>query len=169
MNTRNDKAAKAYYSLGLFYSYNTGFSETVNWDYQHNTFYRDQTTTIKKQTIENVYAKDTNKYVSTVDQRPYNRHGWGAIMGMGVSKRFNKNTEWFVQFKIEYQISNTENNSQMIFTPEAGSKDTKHLGYVWGNYAKYMFKPNSNYNRPATHPFDMGLTFGIHYYLWDFE
>ncbi len=168
MQTRNDKAAKAFYSMGLFYSYNTGYSEKINWEYKHNTALN-HTTTIKKQTIENAFPKDSNKYVSNVDQRPYNRHGWGAILGMGASKRYSKNAEWFCQLKIEYQISSSENNDEMVFTPAAGSVDTKHVGHVWGNYAKYLHRTNSNYNRPATHPFDLGLSFGIRYYLFDFE
>ncbi len=169
MQTRNDKPLKAFYSLGLFYSYNSGYSETINWDYTYNNFSPDLTTTIKKQSIENKYDKDTNKYVSNLSERPYRRHGWGAIMAMGASKRFNKNSEWFLQAKIEYQISSSENNDEIIFTPAAGSKDTKRVGHVWGNYAKYMHKKEGNYNRPATHPFNLGITFGIRYFLWDFE
>ena len=134
-----------------------------------NNFYKDLTTTIDKKTIENKYGGDTSKYASTVDQRPYRRHGWGAILGLGASKRFNQNAEGFIQFKIEYQISSSENNDEMIYTPTAGSKEIKRTGHVWGNYAKYMRSANSNYNRPATHPFNMGLTFGLRYYLFDFE
>ncbi len=169
MQTRNDKRAKAFYSLGVFYSYNTGYSETATWDYSHNNFYRDQTTTITKQSIETKYDKDTNSYVSNVSDRPYKRHGWGAILALGASKRYSKNGEWFIQTRIEYQISSSENNDEMVFTPAAGSKDTKRVGHVWGNYAKYMHKANSNYNRAATHPFNLGLSFGIRYYLFDFE
>lgn len=166
MQTRSDKAAKAFYSLGAFYSYNTGYSETIKYDFKYAN---DYTTTIKKQTITTVRDKDSNKYESNVDQRPYHRSGWGAILAIGASKRFNKNTEWFIQTKIEYQISSSENNEEMVFSPAAGSVDTKRVGHVWGNYAKYMHKTNSNYNRPATHPFNFGLTFGLRYYLYDFE
>ena len=168
MQTRNDKKAKAYYSLGVFYSYNTGYSETSTLNYDKNV-YPDQTTTISKQTVTTKYNNDTNSYVSNISARPYQRHGWGAIMALGASKRYSKNGEWFIQTKIEYQISSSENNDEMVFTPAKGSKDTRHVGYVWGNYAKYMRSANSNYNRSATHPFNLGLSFGIRYYLFDFE
>jgi hypothetical protein len=153
----------------LYYGYNATFSEEANWEYEYNNSYRDRTMTIDKETIETKYAGDTNKYVATIDDRPYKRHSWGAILGMGASKRMNKNTEGFVQFKIEYQISSSENTEETVFTPTKGSKETKRTGYVWGNYAKYMHGANSNYNRPATHPFNMGITFGIRYYLFDLE
>ncbi len=169
MQTRNDKKAKAYYSLGVFYSYNTGYSETSTLNYEHNNFYRDQTTTISKKSVTTKYDKDTNSYVSNISERPYQHHGWGAIMALGASKRYSKKGEWFIQTKIEYQISSSENNDEMVFTPAVGSKDTRHVGHVWGNYAKYMHTTLSNYNRSATHPFDLGLSFGIRYYLFDFE
>jgi hypothetical protein len=125
--------------------------------------------TIDKFTIENEFSGDTSTYISEVEDRPYRRHGWGAVMAMGLSKQFNKNAEWFVQAKMEYQISNSEFNEETLFTPASGSSDKRKLGHVWGNYAKYMHRANSNYNRPFTHPFNIGVTFGIRYYLFDFE
>ena len=169
MQTRNDKPVKAFYSLGVFASLNTGYSETATWDYAHQNFYRNHTTTITKKTIETKYNNDTTKYQSTVSERPYRTLGWGAIMAMGISKRYSKKSEMYIQARIDYQISSSENNDQVVFTPVSGSADVRHEGYVWGNYAKYMHKLSSNYNRPATHPFNLGITFGIRHYIFDFE
>jgi len=168
MQTRNDRNLKAFYSVGLFYSYNSGFSETAKWDYKYNDF-ADRTTSIKKKEIESTFPKDSNSYVSTISERPYRRHGWGAILAMGASKRFSTKGEWFIQARIDYQLSSSENNDEVVFTPTTGSSDSKRAGYVFGNYAKYMSNKTSNYNRPATHPFNIGLSFGLRYYVFDFE
>ena len=167
MTTRNDKPVKAFYSVGIFAALNTGFSESFSFDFAHavNASY---TTTITKETYEVKYKNDTAKHAYNLNERPYRSLGWGAILALGASKRMNKKTEGFMQLKMEYQLSSSENTDQMIFTPQAGTADSKHLGYVWGNYAKYMHH-NGNYNRPATHPFNLGLTFGIRHFIFDFD
>lgn len=169
MQTRNDKPAKAFYSMGLFYSYNTGYSDNATWDYTHNSFSPDRTMNIEKEIVENLYANDKKIYSSKISERPYRRHGWGAIFGLGASKRFSEKAEWFLQAKIEYQISSSENTDEVIFTPTPGSVEEQRVGRVFGNYAKYMHNNNTSYDRPATHPFNFGLNFGIRYYLFDFQ
>jgi hypothetical protein len=168
MQTRNDKPRKAYYSLGVFYSYNAGFSETATWDYTHNSFSPDKTINIKGEEIETQLANDSKIYKSTMSERPYQRHAWGAILGLGMSKRYSDNAEWFFQTKVEYQVSSSENTDEVTFTPTEGSVEPRRVGHVWGNYAKYMQNDKASFSRPATHPFCLGLTFGIRYYLFNF-
>ncbi|MBK7763780.1 MAG: outer membrane beta-barrel protein [Bacteroidetes bacterium] len=169
MQTRNDKPTKAYYSLGLFYSYNTGFSDNATWDYKHNSFSPDRTMNIDGEIVENLFANDKKIYSSKISERPYRRHGWGAILGLGASKRFSEKAEWFIQSRIEYQVSSSENTDELIFNPTPGSVEERRVGRVFGNYAKYMQNTKSSYDRPATHPFNIGLTFGLRYYLFDFQ
>jgi hypothetical protein len=169
MQTRNEKPLKLFYSLGLYYGFNTGFSETYTFDYKYNDNIRDFTTTIKDKTVDTKYKNDTSIYNFELSDRPYKKHAWGAILGFGASKRMNDKLEGFAQLRIEYQISSVENTDEMVIIPNPGSKGESGVTRVWGNYAKYMHNAKSNYNRPATHPFNLGITFGLRYFLFDFE
>ncbi|HNF71621.1 MAG TPA: outer membrane beta-barrel protein [Chitinophagaceae bacterium] len=169
MQTRNEKPVKAYYSLGLFYSYNTGASDEATWDYTHNAFSPDLTLNIKGETIEKLYSNDKTKYEAKVNERPYRRHGWGGIFALGLSKQYSKKGEWFAQAKIEYQISSSENTDELTYTPTPGSMEPRRTDHVWGNYAKFMPDNTSAYSRPATHPYCLGINIGIRRYLYDFD
>ncbi|MBL7767174.1 MAG: outer membrane beta-barrel protein [Chitinophagaceae bacterium] len=169
IQTRNESNLKAYYSLGAYICYNTGYSETINWDYKHNNSSLDLETTIEKKMMTSKYKGDSNTYSWKLDKRPYRRLGIGAIAAVGVSQKLSKQLDGYIQAKLEYQITNAEYSGETTFTPNNSKSGARYIDHLWGNYAKYMPDKKSDYERWGTHPFNLGVTFGLRYFIFKFD
>jgi hypothetical protein len=165
--TRNDKKFKFMYTLGFFYSLNTGYSDKIVLDYIDPNS-ADFETNITKKGIETTNTKDTNKTSYTFDQSVVRSSGLGAIVGAGISYRLKERTEFTMQIKSEFQFNNSENSDEILFTPTGSTTGNPLLHRVYGNYAKYMNVNNTNYGRATTHPFNVGITLGLRFYVFTF-
>lgn len=165
--TRNDKKLKFLYSIGLFYSLNTGYSDVIQLDYLDINA-ADFTTTITKKGYETKNNKDTFKTSYDFENSPVNSHGFGALAGVGISYRVASRTELMVNLKGEFQFSNMESTDENLWTPTGSTTGTPELKHLYGNYAKYMSNSGA-YRRAATHPFNIGLNIGLRFYLYSFQ
>ena len=161
----NDKKLKFMYSVGFFYSLNTGYSDEIVLDYTDANL-PDYTTKITKKEMVTTNNKDTVKSSYLLDRRPVNTHGLGAIAGAGISYRLASRTELMVQARTEFQFTNMENNEEILMTPKSGT-GVSELKHLYGNYAKYMTQPGF-YRRAATRPFNFGLQIGLRFYVFTF-
>lgn len=165
--TRNDKKLKFMYSLGVFYSLNTGYSDVIELDYI-DPLLPDYTTSITKKGIDTKNNKDTNKTSYTFENSPVNTHGFGALGGVGISYRVKSRTELMVNLKGEFQVTNMESPDENLWTPSGSTTGTPELRRHYGNYAKYM-NGTGAWRRAATHPFNIGLNIGLRFYLYSFQ
>lgn len=165
--TRNDKKLKFMYSLGLFYSLNTGYSDQIVLDYI-DPLLPDYTTSITKKGIETKNNKDTNKTSYVFENNPINTHGFGALGGIGISYRVASRTELMVNLKGEFQFTNMESTEENLWTPSGSTTGTPELKHLYGNYAKYMVAPGAH-RRAGTRPFNIGLNIGLRFYLFTFQ
>ncbi|HPI54501.1 MAG TPA: hypothetical protein PLU10_07380 [Chitinophagaceae bacterium] len=164
----NDRKTKLLYTVGFFYSYNTGYSDKIVIDFiDPNT--KDLQTTIKKEVETNTVIGDTFKSVYTMDKRPYARHGLGALASLGMIYKLKDKMELIAQVKGEFTITNAENTAEAKYTPVKPTPGLPEMDYTYGNYAKYMNVSKLNYNRAATHPFNIGISVGLRMYLFDFD
>ena len=77
--------------------------------------------------------------------------------------------EFIGQLKGDFTLTNAEITDEIKFSPTKTATTTyPYSGHAFQNYAKYMHDPKSNYNRASTHPFNVGISIGIRYYLFDF-
>ena len=166
--TRNDKKLKFMYSLGFFYGLTLAYTDKISMDYTDANL-PDYETTITKDKIVTTSAKDTTKRSYALDASPVNKHGLGALGGVGVSYRIKPRTEFIAQVKGEFQFTDLENDTEILHTPTDGTAGVTQLNYVYGNYAKYMNANSSNFRRAATHPFNLGLTIGLRFYVFTFQ
>lgn len=164
--SRNDKKLKFMYSVGFYYSLNTGYTDEIVLDYIDPTA-ADYTTKITKKDMVTTNSKDTTKTSYAFDKKPVKSHGLGVLGGAGLSYRLKPRTELMVQVKTEFQFTNTESNEEILLTPKGSTPGSPELKHVYGNYAKYMTQPGF-YRRAATHPFNLGLTIGLRCYLFTF-
>lgn len=165
--TRNDKKLKFMYSLGVFYSLNTGYSDVIELDYI-DPLAADFTTTITKKGIDTKNNKDTNKTSYLFENSPINTHGFGALGGVGISYRVASRTELMVNLKGEFQFTNMESTDENLWTPTGSTTGTPELKHLYGNYAKYMNGAGA-YRRAGTRPFNIGLNIGLRFYLFSFQ
>lgn len=161
----NEKKLKFMYSVGFFYSLNTGYSDEIVMD-NTDANLPDYTTKITKKEMVTTNNKDTMKSSYLLDHSPVSVHGFGAIAGAGISYRLASRLELVMQARTEFQFTNMEYNDEILLTPKAGtgSAELKHL---YGNYAKYMTQPGF-YRRAATRPFNLGLQIGLRFYAFTF-
>lgn len=164
----NDKKTKFLYSIGAFYSYNLAYSDIRTFSYSDGSI-KPYEMTIKKEVLTANIVGDTAKATYDIKDRPYHRHGIGASAGIGFSRLVKEKVELITQLKGEFQISNAENTDENTLTPTGATSGYPQADYVYGNYAKYMYAPGKNENRAATHPFTIGLTIGLRFYLFDFN
>lgn len=161
----NGRKLKFIYSVGFFYSLNTGYSDEIVMD-NTDANLPDYTTKITKKELVTTNNKDTVKNSYKIDHSPVNVHGLGAIAGAGISYRLASRVELIAQARTEFQFTNMEYNDEILLTPSSGtgSAELKHL---YGNYAKYMTQPGF-YRRAATRPFNLGLQIGLRFYAFTF-
>lgn len=168
-----DRRLKYFYSLGVFYSYNTGYSDVKTIDYKDSlTKQPTETHTITKDTY--TITVDTTKLqtVLSMDHRPIVRNGFGATAGFGINYKLNDKMQFIAQIKGEFLLSNIESIEKTKFQYVTGTNNLTGFpfsGYIYQNYGKYMNDPNHNWNRAGTHPFNLGINFGIRFYLFDFN
>lgn len=168
-----DRKLKYFYSLGVFYSYNTGFSDVKTINYKDSISKAPtETHTIDKDTY--TITLDTTKLqtVLSMDQRPVVRNGFGATAGLGINYKVSDKVQFIAQVKGEFLISNIEVIEKTRFQYVQGTNNVSGFpfsGYVYNNYAKYMNDPNRNWNRASTNPFNLGISLGIRFYLFDFN
>jgi hypothetical protein len=164
--TRNGKKFKFIYSVGFFYSLNTGYSDKIVLDYNDPNV-ADYETTISKKTISTKNTKDTFKTSYALDYKQYKTHGLGALAGLGFSYRLKERMEFITQLKGEFQFTDAENSDEILYTPTGSTPGNPLLRRTYGNYAKYMSN-NQAYKRAATHPFNLGLSLGLRFYVFSF-
>jgi hypothetical protein len=169
MQAINDRKMKFIFSWGFYYSYNAGYSDYILYDFKDPTV-KDLETRIDKDTYVSNLVGDTAKTSYAMDNRPFKRHGLGALGGVGFNYKIGDKTDLMVQVKGEFLITNAENNEEVTFTPTGSTAITEkpRLDRPFQNYAKYMFAPKTNHNRAGTHPFNFGISIGIRRYLFDF-
>ncbi len=173
MQARKDKRLKYFYTLGFYYSYNTGYSDKIVLDFKDSiTKQPTETISIDKDSYTVTY--DTSKYqtVLSMDKRPVIRNGAGVLAGMGINYRIKDKIQFIAQLKGEFTFTNIENIEKVRFVYQPGTNNTvgfPYSGYLYNNYSKYMDDKQKNWNRAGTHPFNIGLTVGIRYYLFDFN
>lgn len=165
----NDRKMKFLFTWGFYYSYNTGYSDYILYDFKGSAI-KDVEVNMKKDTWTSNMVDDTAKTSYVMDQRPYRRHGLGALGGVGFNYRIGEKTDLMVQAKMEFLITNAEHNEETVFTPTGSTAvlEKPRLDRPFENYAKYMYAPKTNHNRAGTHPFNLGLSIGIRHYLFDF-
>lgn len=172
MQKMNDKKLKFLYTLGFYYSYNTGYSET--WELTEKALipvlniHRKQTYTIKDDIFSYSNNYDTIKSSSRMDKRPYQRHGLGGLASIGFRYQLKEKLDFIAQLKGEFTVTNAEITEDVRFTPVNDPTVFPYTGHAFENYAKYMNNSNANWNRASTHPFNVGISLGIRYYLFDF-
>jgi hypothetical protein len=173
LQAHQDRKLKYMYTLGFFYSYNTGYSDVRSIDYDDQfskaptEFYE-----ITKDTYTMRFDTTALQTVLSMDQRPIVRNGFGALAGLGVNYRLTDKVQFLAQVKAEFTITNIESLEKTRFKYVNGANNTigfPYSDYVYKNYAKYMHQNDRNWNRSGTHPFNLGLTLGIRYYLYDFD
>lgn len=166
----NDKKMKFLYTWGFYYAYNTGYSDYMMLDYGDSKI-KNYEQNLSSNTYTSNLVGDTNKVTYDMSKRPYKRSSWGALASVGFNYRIGKKTDFVLQVKGEYSISNIEVNDEVEFTPTGSTAITEKpkLSHAFGDYAKYMTSGVGNYNRAATHPFNIGLSFGIRHYLFHFD
>lgn len=168
----NDKKMKFLYTVGLFYSYNTKYSDT--WEYTDKVAILGVTHKDTYTLTDDVltYSNNTNSTLNSsysLSKRPYQRHGFGTSASIGFRYQMKGKMEFIGQLKGEFTLTNAETTEETRFTPVKAPTNTfGYSGHAFSNYAKYMFDPNSNWNRASTHPFNLGISLGIRYYLFDF-
>jgi hypothetical protein len=160
------------YSAGLFYSYNTGYKDEYLQDYYDTTIKDFRVITTKKTQTVSWVSKDTIISSYVMNKRPYTRHGFGAVATLGISYKLKAKLFLNVLAKGEFQITNAEVTDRITFSNIKNSVLTPIppvTRHTFGNYAKYMTKSNANHNRAGTHPFNLGLSIGLRYYLFEFN
>jgi len=167
----NDKKLKFLYTVGFYYSYNTAYSD--KWELTNkvpiNNVTQTQTYTVKDDIIsyENNINKQAN-YSANLDKRPYQRHGLGALGSVGIKYQLKEKLEFIAQLKCEFTVTNAEITEEIRFIPINDPLSFPYSGHVFQNHAKFMDDKNSNWNRASTHPFNLGISVGVRYYLFDF-
>jgi hypothetical protein len=167
----NDKKLKFLYTVGFYYSYNTSYSD--KWELTNkvptNNVTQVQTYTLKDDIIsyENNINKQAN-YSANLDKRPYQRQGLGALGSVGIKYQLKEKLEFIAQLKCEFTVTNAEITDEIRFIPINDPLSFPYSGHVFQNHAKFMDDKNSNWNRASTHPFNLGISVGVRYYLFDF-
>ncbi|MBL7772065.1 MAG: hypothetical protein JNM95_04300 [Chitinophagaceae bacterium] len=173
LQAHKDKRLKYFYTLGFYYSYNTGYKDVRKKDYKDDlTKAPTETTTITKDTYTITYDTTKLQTVLSMDKSPIVRNGFGALAGFGINYRIKDKMQFIAQLKGEFTITNIESIEKTRFRYVDGTNNTvgfPYSGYVYDNYTKYMNDPKSNWNRSGTHPFNLGIQIGIRYYLYDFN
>lgn len=167
-----DRRLKFLYNVGFYYALNTGYSDSWTLtnkipDAKGNKMV--QSYTVKNDEMSYNNSMDTSlKYSYALDKRPYQRHGLGVLAGVGVRYQLKEKLDLVAQLKGEFTFTNAEITQEVRFTPINDPTEFPKNGHVYSNYAKYMNDPNKNWNRAATHPFNVGLQLSLRYYIFDF-
>jgi hypothetical protein len=160
------------YSAGLYYVYNASYSDDLLVDFTDKNTKDVRVTTNKKSKVEKWDIKDTilNSYL--MSSRPYTRHGFGAVANLGISYKLKEKLFLNILARGEFQINNLEVTDQITYTNTRANVNNPILPvtrHEFGNYAKYMTRLQQNHNRSGTHPFNLGISIGLRYFLFEFN
>ena len=103
-----------------------------------------------------------------LQQRRFRVNGLGALGSVGIKYQLKEKLEFIAQLKCEFTVTNAEITDEIRFTPINDPLSFPYSGHAFQNYAKFMDDKNSNWNRASTHPFNLGISVGVRYYLFDF-
>jgi hypothetical protein len=159
------------YSAGLYYAYTASYKDELFVNFTNKNIKDLRYVTEKKTFTEKWDIKDTITNAYVMSRRPYTKHGIGVVANLGIAYRIKEKLDFTVLAKAEFQVTNAEITDQIVYTNAKSGisnpivPESKH---AFGNYAKYMTKANQNHNRSGTHPFNIGLSVGLRYYLFEF-
>lgn len=166
-----EKKTVLIYSAGFYYTYNASYKDRYTVDFTNKNTLDYEVVTEKKTQTSTFTANDSVFSTLLLDRRPYTRHGFGAVANLGVAIRLKEKLDLTILAKSEFQINNAEITEKITYRDTKSSASNPILpytDYAFGNYSKYLDKLNQNHNRAGTHPFNIGISVGLRYYIFEF-